>query len=54
MAPARPTHAASSLAQQEFAHRRWWLALTIFLGQVTRAISMFAVVVALSRIMSAL
>jgi EmrB/QacA subfamily drug resistance transporter len=33
---------------------RWWLALAILLGQVTLAFSMFAVVVALPKIMSAL
>jgi DHA2 family multidrug resistance protein len=47
-------HAESPLAQQALAHSRWWLALTILLGQVTLAFSMFAVVVALPKIMSAM
>jgi DHA2 family multidrug resistance protein len=46
--------AASPPAQHTFAHSRWWLALTILLGQVTLAFSMFAVVVALPKIMSAM
>jgi DHA2 family multidrug resistance protein len=47
-------HAESPLAQQALSRSRWWLALTILLGQVTLAFSMFAVVVALPKIMSAM
>jgi MFS family permease len=47
-------HVEPPLAQQALAHSRWWLALTILLGQVTLAFSMFAVVVALPKIMSAM
>jgi DHA2 family multidrug resistance protein len=42
------------IARVEPSHSRWWLALTILLGQVTLAFSMFAVVVALPKIMSAM
>ena len=47
--PADPSPTA-----QKPAYSRWWLALTILLGQVTLAFSMFAVVVALPKIMSAM
>ena len=42
------------MARQEPDYSRWWLALTILLGQVTLAFSMFATVVALPKIMSAM
>jgi MFS transporter, DHA2 family, multidrug resistance protein len=42
------------LARIEPTRSRWWLALTILLGQVTLAFSMFATVVALPKIMSAM
>jgi DHA2 family multidrug resistance protein len=47
-------HTASPIARQEPGYSRWWLALTILLGQVTLAFSMFATVVALPKIMSAM
>lgn len=43
-----------SLPAEKSTYSRWWLALTILLGQVTLAFSMFAVVVALPKIMSAM
>ena len=46
--------ADTSPPAQKPAYSRWWLALTILLGQVTLAFSMFAVVVALPKIMSAM
>lgn len=42
------------LPRLESNHSRWWLALTILLGQVTLAFSMFATVVAFPKIMSAM
>jgi EmrB/QacA subfamily drug resistance transporter len=42
------------LTHIDLSHSRWWLALTILLGQVTLAFSMFATVVALPKIMSAM
>src|ERR687891_2132982 len=47
-------HTASPVARQAPDASRWWLALTILLGQVTLAFSMFATVVALPKIMSAM
>jgi MFS family permease len=49
----RPASSESPLLQGP-GYSRWWLALTILLGQVTLAFSMFAVVVALPKIMSAM
>ena len=48
------TRVDSDLPIEKPAYSRWWLALTILLGQVTLAFSMFAVVVALPKIMSAM
>ena len=48
------TGAESDPSVEVPAYSRWWLALTILLGQVTLAFSMFAVVVALPKIMSAM
>jgi EmrB/QacA subfamily drug resistance transporter len=47
-------HTASPAVRQAPDDSRWWLALTILLGQVTLAFSMFATVVALPKIMSAM
>jgi EmrB/QacA subfamily drug resistance transporter len=49
----RPASSESPLLQGP-GYSRWWLALTILLGQVTLAFSMFAVVVALPKIMTAM
>jgi DHA2 family multidrug resistance protein len=49
----RPTQLHAAPAEKP-GYSRWWLALTILLGQVTLAFSMFAVVVALPKIMSAM
>jgi MFS family permease len=50
----RPASSESPLLPQGLGYSRWWLALTILLGQVTLAFSMFAVVVALPKIMTAM
>lgn len=49
-----PSPANASLSSSQPGSSRWWLAVTILLGQVTLAFSMFAVVVALPKIMSAM
>jgi MFS transporter, DHA2 family, multidrug resistance protein len=49
-----PESPLTTLPAEDAGYSRWWLALTILLGQVTLAFSMFAVVVALPKIMSAM
>jgi hypothetical protein len=51
---AHPMPTEPPLARIEASRSRWWLALTILLGQVTLAFSMFATVVVLPKIMSAM